>query len=247
MTFSKKSFLGVIFVVAASAALVFSLQAGASRGHHERQGKLFRSGLVGNVLTDPPIHGVNRAGAPWVLDKGSVKLSRNGRFDLRVKGLVLASNGTTGTVTMIAAHFFCAPDSTVAAFTAGPVPLAPDGDVIAHALIDAILGAAGLGDIGTLFPSGAPEWEGASSLDLLSRAYEQVRDAGWELVNADCILVGEEPRIAPVREAMRVRLAGALAVEPDLVNVRATTTDGLGFAGRGEGLAALAVALLDRA
>ena len=127
MTFSKKSFLGVILVVAASSALVFSLQAGASRGHHERQGKLFRSGLVGNV-TDPPIHGVNRAGAPWVLDKGSVKLSRNGRFDLRVKGLVLASNGTTGTVTMIAAHFFCAPDSTVAAFTAGPVPLASDGD-----------------------------------------------------------------------------------------------------------------------
>ena len=83
---------------------------------------------MGNVLTDPPIHGVNRAGAPWVLHKGSVKLSRNGRFDLRVKGLVLASNGTTGTVTMIAAHFFCAPDSTVAAFTAGPVPLASDGD-----------------------------------------------------------------------------------------------------------------------
>jgi 2-C-methyl-D-erythritol 2,4-cyclodiphosphate synthase len=121
-----------------------------------------------------------------------------------------------------------------------------DGDVIAHALIDAILGAAGLGDIGTLFPSDAPEWEGASSLDLLSRAYAQVRGEGWELVNADCILVGEEPRIAPVREAMRVRLAGALAVESDLVNVRATTTDGLGFAGRGEGLAALAVALLDR-
>jgi hypothetical protein len=126
MTFSKKSFLGVILVVAASSALVFSLQAGASRG--QGHGKLFRSGLVGNVLTDPPIHGVNRAGAPWVLDKGSVKLSRNGRFDLRVKGLVLASNGTTGTVTMIAAHFFCAPDSTVAAFTTGPVPLASDGD-----------------------------------------------------------------------------------------------------------------------
>jgi 2-C-methyl-D-erythritol 2,4-cyclodiphosphate synthase len=121
-----------------------------------------------------------------------------------------------------------------------------DGDVITHALIDAILGAAGLGDIGTLFPAGAPEWEGASSLDLLGRAYAQVREAGWELGNADCILVGEEPRIAPVREAMRVRLADALGVEPDLVNVRATTTDGLGFAGRGEGLAALAVALLER-
>jgi 2-C-methyl-D-erythritol 2,4-cyclodiphosphate synthase len=121
-----------------------------------------------------------------------------------------------------------------------------DGDVIAHALIDAILGAAGLGDIGTLFPSGASEWEGASSLDLLARAYSQVREDGWELVNADCVLVGEEPRIAPVREAMRVRLAGALGVETSLVNVRATTTDGLGFTGRGEGLSALAVALLDR-
>jgi 2-C-methyl-D-erythritol 2,4-cyclodiphosphate synthase len=121
-----------------------------------------------------------------------------------------------------------------------------DGDVLAHALIDAILGAAGLGDIGTLFPSGAPEWEGASSLDLLARAYGHVREEGWKLVNADCVLVGEEPRIAPVREAMRVRLAGALGVEPDLVNVRATTMDGLGFTGRGEGLGALSVALLDK-
>lgn len=122
-----------------------------------------------------------------------------------------------------------------------------DGDVIAHALIDAILGAAGLGDIGTLFPSGAAEWEGAKSLDLLARAYAQVRDEGWELVNADCVLVGEEPRIAPLREAMRVRLAAAIGVDTALVNVRATTTDALGFTGRGEGLAALAVALLDRA
>jgi 2-C-methyl-D-erythritol 2,4-cyclodiphosphate synthase len=118
--------------------------------------------------------------------------------------------------------------------------------VIAHALVDAILGAAGLGDIGSLFPSGAAEWEGASSLDLLARAYAQVREAGWKLVNADCVLVGEEPRIAPVRDQMRARLAEALAVEPDLVNVRATTTDGLGLTGRGEGLAALAVALLER-
>ena len=119
-----------------------------------------------------------------------------------------------------------------------------DGDVIAHALIDAILGAAGLGDIGSLFPSGAAEWEGASSLDLLARAYAQVREAGFELANADCVLVGQEPRIAPLRGAMQARLAEALSVEPGLVTVRATTTDGLGFTGRGEGLAAVAVALL---
>jgi 2-C-methyl-D-erythritol 2,4-cyclodiphosphate synthase len=119
-----------------------------------------------------------------------------------------------------------------------------DGDVIAHALIDAVLGAAGLGDIGSLFPSGAAEWEGASSLDLLSRAYSQVRDAGFALENADCVLVGEEPRIASVREAMGARLAEAMGVEPGRVNVRATTTDRLGFTGRGEGLAAVAVALL---
>ncbi len=121
-----------------------------------------------------------------------------------------------------------------------------DGDVIAHALVDALLGAAGLGDIGTLFPSDDPRWEGASSLDLLALAWADVRDAGYELVNADCILVGEEPRLAPHRDAMRARLAEALAVEPDRLAVRATTTDRLGFTGRGEGLAAQAVALVAR-
>jgi 2-C-methyl-D-erythritol 2,4-cyclodiphosphate synthase len=120
-----------------------------------------------------------------------------------------------------------------------------DGDVIAHALIDAVLGAAGLGDIGSLFPSGAAEREGASSLDLLSRAYAQVREAGFELANADCVLVGEEPRIASLREAMRAKLAEAMGVDLGRVNVRATTTDKLGFTGRGEGLAALAVALIE--
>ena len=119
-----------------------------------------------------------------------------------------------------------------------------DGDVIAHALIDALLGAAGLGDIGGLFPSGEERFRGISSLDLLRDAYAQVREAGWRLVNADCVLVGEEPRIAPHRDEMRRRLARAIGVGE--VNVRATTTDGLGFAGRGEGLAAQAVALLER-
>ena len=122
-----------------------------------------------------------------------------------------------------------------------------DGDVIAHALIDALLGAAGLGDIGDLFPSGDPQWRDASSIRLLQRAYEVVKKRGFELVNADCVLVGEQPRIAPVRDAMRARLAGAMGVEIDRVAVRATTTDELGFTGRREGLAAHAVALLERA
>jgi 2-C-methyl-D-erythritol 2,4-cyclodiphosphate synthase len=122
-----------------------------------------------------------------------------------------------------------------------------DGDVIAHALVDALLGAAGLGDIGSLFPSGDERWHGADSLELLRDAYARVRGAGYTLVNADCLLVGEEPRIAEHREEMRRRLAGALGVEPERVNVRATTTDGLGFTGRGEGLAAQAVALVERA
>ena len=122
-----------------------------------------------------------------------------------------------------------------------------DGDVIAHALIDAVLGAAGLGDIGSLFPPGDPAWEGASSLDLLRRAAVDVRAAGWEIVNADCVLIGEEPRIAPLRDRMRQRLAEAAEVESDRINVRATTTDHLGFTGRAEGLAAEAVALVRRA
>jgi 2-C-methyl-D-erythritol 2,4-cyclodiphosphate synthase len=121
-----------------------------------------------------------------------------------------------------------------------------DGDVVAHALIDALLGAAGLGDIGELFPAEDPQWLDASSLRLLQRSYEVVRGAGYELVNADCVLIGEQPRIAPFREAMQARLAGALGAAPDLVSVRATTTDRLGFTGRGEGLVAEAVALLRR-
>jgi 2-C-methyl-D-erythritol 2,4-cyclodiphosphate synthase len=119
-----------------------------------------------------------------------------------------------------------------------------DGDVLAHALVDALLGAAGLGDIGSLFPSGDERFRGASSLALLAEAYGDVRAAGWRLVNADCVLVGEEPRIAEHREEMRRKLREA--VGEGEVNVRATTTDRLGYTGRGEGLAAHAVALLER-
>jgi 2-C-methyl-D-erythritol 2,4-cyclodiphosphate synthase len=121
-----------------------------------------------------------------------------------------------------------------------------DGDVLAHALIDAVLGAAGLGDIGALFPSNDAGFAGVSSLRLLEQAMELVREGGWELVNGDCILIGEAPQIAPRRDEMRAALARAAGVDVDRIAVRATTTDGLGFTGRGEGLAAQAVALLRR-
>jgi 2-C-methyl-D-erythritol 2,4-cyclodiphosphate synthase len=121
-----------------------------------------------------------------------------------------------------------------------------DGDVLAHALTDAILGAAGLEDIGALFPSEDERFRGADSIELLRQAYRVVREAGFELVNADVVLIGQEPRLAPHRDAMRARLAGALDVDPSRVAVRATTTDRLGFTGRGEGLAAQAVALVRR-
>jgi 2-C-methyl-D-erythritol 2,4-cyclodiphosphate synthase len=119
-----------------------------------------------------------------------------------------------------------------------------DGDVITHALIDAVLGAAGLGDIGSLFPSDSSTPVGVSSLDLLRDAVAQVRTAGYAVVNADCVLIGEEPRIAARRAEMGDVLSGLVGAP---VSVRATTTDRLGFAGRGEGLAAQAVALVSSA
>jgi len=118
-----------------------------------------------------------------------------------------------------------------------------DGDVITHALIDAVLGAAGLGDIGSLFPSDASTPQGISSLDLLRDALEQVGAAGFAVVNADCVLIGEQPRISE-RRAELERTLSELVGAP--VTVRATTTDKLGFTGRGEGLAAQAVALLSQ-
>jgi 2-C-methyl-D-erythritol 2,4-cyclodiphosphate synthase len=118
-----------------------------------------------------------------------------------------------------------------------------DGDVIVHALIDALLGAAGRGDIGSLFPSDETTPEGVHSLELLRDAYAQIRGDGWQLVNADCVLIGQEPRIAERRAEMEAVLNQLLGGP---VSVRATTTDRLGFTGRGEGLAAQAVALLTR-
>lgn len=118
-----------------------------------------------------------------------------------------------------------------------------DGDVITHALIDAMLGAAGIGDIGTMFPSDESTPVGIDSLDLLRGAAARVGDAGYEVANADCVLIGEEPRIAGRRDEMESKLS---EIAGGRVTVRATTTDGLGFTGRHEGLAAQAVALLRR-
>ena len=121
-----------------------------------------------------------------------------------------------------------------------------DADVLAHAIMDALLGAAALGDIGELFPDADPLYEGADSLELLASVAGVVRDRGWKLVNVDAVVICEEPRIAAHRPAMRERLAAAMGVEIERVSLRGTTTEGLGFAGRGEGIAAQAVALVKR-
>ena len=120
-----------------------------------------------------------------------------------------------------------------------------DADVVLHAVIDALLGAAALGDIGALFPSSDPAWEAASSLDLLGRAYEVVRAHGFSVVNIDCTVVAEAPKLAPHVQAMRQAIAAALAVDVPQVSVKATTSDGMGFTGRREGIAAFANVLLE--
>ena len=122
-----------------------------------------------------------------------------------------------------------------------------DADLVSHAVTDALLGAAGMEDIGHLFPSDDPALAGASSIALLGRAWERVRAAGWALVNVDAIVIMQAPRLAPHRDAMRECLAAALGVDHSRVTVRASTTDHLGFAGRGEGAACQALALLRKA
>jgi 2-C-methyl-D-erythritol 2,4-cyclodiphosphate synthase len=118
-----------------------------------------------------------------------------------------------------------------------------DADVVCHALCDALLGAAALGDIGRRFP-GTDEWRDAASLELLRLAFADVAAAGYAVVNADCVVVLQAPRIAPYVDAMRANVAAALGSEPERVSIRGTGTDGLGFTGRGEGAAAQAVVLL---
>jgi 2-C-methyl-D-erythritol 2,4-cyclodiphosphate synthase len=121
-----------------------------------------------------------------------------------------------------------------------------DADVLVHALMDALLGAMRSGDIGLHFPDTDPAYQGISSLDLLRRVASIVREGGWRLVDADCVLVLQEPRVSPLRDAMRVAMADALGVDVQSVGVKATTTEGLGLTGRGEGVAAQAVVLLTR-
>lgn len=119
-----------------------------------------------------------------------------------------------------------------------------DGDVLTHALIDALLGAAALGDIGTHFPASAVV-EGASSLEMLEQTASVVRAAGWRVGNVDATIVAQAPRLAEHITAMRTALAGALGMPLDDVSVKATTEDGLGYTGRAEGIAAMAVASLE--
>lgn len=119
-----------------------------------------------------------------------------------------------------------------------------DADVLVHAVMDALLGAAGLEDIGHYFPDTDQAFAGADSIELLGRVGELLRERGWTVVNVDAVVVCEEPRIAPHRARMRARMAEALGVGAERVGVRGTTTEGMGFTGRGEGIAAHAVALL---
>jgi 2-C-methyl-D-erythritol 2,4-cyclodiphosphate synthase len=119
-----------------------------------------------------------------------------------------------------------------------------DADVLAHAVIDALLGAAGLGDIGERFPDSDERWRGADSIELLQSVAESVVTEGLEIVNVDCTVVIETPKLSPHREEIRQRLASALALEPGRVNVKASSGEGMGFVGRSEGVAAVAVASL---
>lgn len=120
-----------------------------------------------------------------------------------------------------------------------------DADVLTHAVMDAVLGAASLGDIGHHFPPDDPRYEGASSLDLLRQVRALVEREGWRIVNLDVSVIAEAPRLAPHVARMRELLGEAAAIAPDCVSVKATTNEGLGFVGRREGIAAVAVALLD--
>lgn len=121
-----------------------------------------------------------------------------------------------------------------------------DADAVAHAVTDALLGAAGLGDIGQHFPPGDPRFTGADSLDLLARTVRLLEGRNYQVVNVDVTVVAEEPRIGPYAPAMRERISAVLGISPTHVSVKGKSNEGLGWIGRGEGVAAFAVALIDR-
>lgn len=121
-----------------------------------------------------------------------------------------------------------------------------DADAVVHAVTDALLGATGLGDIGRHFPPSAPEWQDADSIGLLERVLELAAQENYQVVNVDVTVLCETPRIGPHAPAMQARLALALGIAPRLVSVKAKTNEGMGWIGRGEGIAALAVVLVDR-
>jgi 2-C-methyl-D-erythritol 2,4-cyclodiphosphate synthase len=121
-----------------------------------------------------------------------------------------------------------------------------DGDVLAHAVTDALLGASGFGDIGELFPSSDPAWRDADSLELLRTAFAMVRERGWHLLNLDCVVTCETPKLLPCREMVRASLARVLDTSPDRVFVKGKTGEGLGPLGEGLAVEALAVCLLER-
>jgi len=120
-----------------------------------------------------------------------------------------------------------------------------DGDALTHAIIDALLGAGALGDIGTYFPAGDPQYKDVDSLVLLTKVEGILRESGWRVANVDATIVAERPHLALHIPQMRRAVAAALRVGTEIVSIKATTTDGLGFAGRGEGIAAHAVALIE--
>ena len=121
-----------------------------------------------------------------------------------------------------------------------------DADVLTHALMDALLGAAALGDIGKLFPDKHPAYEGADSVELLRKVTALLREQGYRIANVDCTVIAQRPRLAPHIPEMRRRLAEAMELETDRVSVKATTEEGLGFTGEGLGIAAHAVALIEK-
>jgi len=121
-----------------------------------------------------------------------------------------------------------------------------DGDALAHAVCDAILGAAALGDIGSLFPPSDPAWKDADSMVLLRSVYGLVKQAGWTLVNVDCVVCCEEPKVLPFRDSIRQSLAQALEVSIDRIFVKGKTGEGLGPVGKGKAVEALAVCLLEK-